>query len=82
MKNKVAIFGEGGGRGEKMEGKGKEKRVGRGEQRNKEEKVFRDLRVRLKVFYLLQNRKHSTPFAGKNSKEEKFIKPPCPSKAK
>ena len=25
----------------------------------------------MKVFYLLQNRKHSTPFAGKNSKEKK-----------
>ena len=42
VKNKVAIFGEGGGGREKKEGKGKEKRVGGGEQRNKEE-VFRDL---------------------------------------
>ena len=43
-----------------------------GEQRKEEEKVFRDLRVRLKVFYLLQNRKHSTPLPGKNGKEKKI----------
>lgn len=30
VKNKVAIFGEGGGRGKKMEGKGKEKGWGEG----------------------------------------------------